>query len=54
MYKSVKILIFLSNFFRVGYCNLAYPNFTDGNVKYIREGFEKRVNHDLKKNLKYS
>ena len=26
-----------------GYCNLAYPNFTDGNVKYIREGFEKRV-----------
>merc|ERR1711892_956119 len=23
------------------YCNLAYPNFTDGNVKYIREGFEK-------------
>ena len=52
MYKSVKILIFLSNFFCVGYCNLAYPNFTDGNVKYIREGFEKRVNHDLKKKLK--
>jgi len=26
-----------------GYCNLAYPNFTDGNVKYIREGFEKRL-----------
>jgi len=25
------------------YCNLAYPNFTDGNVKYIREGFEKRL-----------
>ena len=29
--------------FCLGYCNLAYPNFTDGNVKYIREGFEKRV-----------
>ena len=26
-----------------GYCSLTYPNFTDGNVKYIREGFEKRV-----------
>jgi len=28
------------------YCNLAYPNFTDGNVKYIREGFEKRLYDD--------
>merc|ERR1719410_2837866 len=25
------------------YCSLTYPNFTDGNVKYIREGFEKRL-----------
>ena len=28
-----------------GYCSLTYPNFTDGNVKYIREGFEKRVGY---------
>merc|ERR1719323_737948 len=28
------------------YCSLTYPNFTDGNVKYIREGFEKRLYDD--------
>ena len=27
----------------LGYCNLADEDFVDENVKYIREGFEKRV-----------
>jgi len=32
------------------YCNLNLPNFTDGNVKYIRENFEKRLyNEDVGK-----
>ena len=37
----------------LGYCNLAAEDFIDENVKYIREGFEKRVSLTSTKALDY-
>ena len=41
--KSRKSYFVMWTRFVLGYCNLADEDFVDENVKYIREGFEKRV-----------
>ena len=41
--KSRKFYFVMWTRFVLGYCNLADEDFVDENVKYIREGFEKRV-----------
>ena len=41
--KSRHFYIVMWTRFVLGYCNLADEDFVDENVKYIREGFEKRV-----------